>query len=308
VSKVELTIQYNEGTTSVPAQVPVSNSSTPGAFGHESGIGIDERDPLGLGEIRLADLDATPVHAVTPGEPVAPVIPLRPAHPDMPTAPAASAVALTQPVTESAPQPPADVLDLASIADMARRVEDARFAAERRLHEAARTKPAAPQSAHASSSIDPVVRRMAAEAKAAPVVPIDVAPPIPTQQAQVPVQATAPAPGERRAPARGTSSVSEATAALRDLLADDANVAKAPAAAGAPTPEPEPTAPPRPAPIRAQAEPVRAEGFTDTASLLRELASLSGDDEPARPAPTGSGPRPAIRTSSQSKRKGLFTR
>jgi hypothetical protein len=128
------------------------------------------------------------------------------------------------------------------------------------------------------------------------------------------MQATAPASQpsvERRAPSRH-SSVSEATAALRDLLADDVRSTTAPAQTEPPATEPEPVVPPRPAPIRGESEPVRAEGFTDTASLLRELASLSGNDEPSRPAPTGSGPRPAIRTMSNqsrnAKRKGLFTR
>jgi len=141
VSKVVLTIQYNEGTTSVPAQVPVPNSTTPGALGRDSGIGIDEHDPLGLGEIRLTDIDATAVNAVTAAAAA------RTADPETPAAPAALVVTLTGPITElvtdPAPQPPSDLLDLASIADMARRVEDARFAAERRLHESVRAMPAA---------------------------------------------------------------------------------------------------------------------------------------------------------------------
>jgi hypothetical protein len=215
-----------------------------------------------------------------------------------------------------------DLTDLTAIAGMARRVEDARFAAERRLHDSLRSTPSKPipvtpvagpattppRADRPRPSIDPVVRRIAAQAELA--------------AAANSAMASAPPVPEQAAPPALPMHASAATAALRDLMSDPDKPAPTPPPVDARTPTTSdavaPPGMPRPANLRPDPRPEQAPGtvgIADTASLLRELASLSGQDDnaPASPPPA-TGPRPAQRPPasgspvSRPRRKSLFTR
>jgi len=259
-------------------------------------VHIDARDPLGLGDFALAP---TPAPAAEP--------------------PASSVEA-----TASTP-------DLSVLADMARRVEAARFAAERQLHNALRHRPTVAPPAASRASIDPVVRRMAAQADGATVQP-EVLPPPPdpaNRYATAPVPSH-PAPAAEPPqspmppphPVGHAISVAAASAALRELLSDSGVVQEAPAPSEPAAAEPVQPVTPPPPPIRldrSPAERTSGGGVSDTASLLRELASLSGTEVPApgadaSPPPAAAPPRapqrptPTQSPMSRPRRKGLFAR
>lgn len=282
----------------MPTHVPLPDHAAPQGTNAQ----IDENDPLGLGELRV---DEQIPHQVR-----------------LPPAPRT----VPEPDTGSG-------VDLAAIADMARRVEDARFAAERRLHDSLQPSPPSIRPADeirevrrsaagavGRPAIDPVVRRMAAQAVtgANP----SAAPPTATEPA-VAGDHRPPTPGAsepgRPVATPGPHAATAATAALRDLLSDTPaeEPAKSPGQAGTTVPVPSTEeASTRPARLRTEADDAPESsrpGFTDTASLLRELASLSDLDDagpgtPATPVPARPATRPVAVTPARARRKGLFAR
>jgi hypothetical protein len=176
--------------------------------------------------------------------------------------------------------------DLATLASMAREVEEARFAAETRLYAQLR--------ATAERERDVAAAEAAAEPTAR-----TTTQPMPTPHAAAPSEPT-----------------------LTDWHQELAAVVAASAAdlAAAGTPAPQPTLDPEPerVPPAPTPRPTGPTSRTDTAALLRELASLGGDDRadepsappPARPSAPG---RPAASgggngSNAKGKRKGLFGR
>jgi hypothetical protein len=234
---------------------------------------IDESDPLGLNGVDIDELHLAR-NVATPAA--------RPVQRQAPPAETNEAASTKPP---DAPHEP----DLSVIAAMARQVEDARFAAERRLHDKLRTTALPPTGAApvvtdgaGRPAIDPVVRRIAAQS------------------------------GSRAGGAVA------ATAALRELLSD-ANPASAPqplpetvAETVAENPVSTDAGAARPTRMRSEPEsaPAALRSGTDTASLLRELASLSDETGPVPPSAAPRQPiRPAAATTpSRARRKGLFTR
>jgi len=199
---------------------------------------------------------------------------------------------------------PADADELAWLGTMAREVEEARYAAETRLH--------------ADTA------RLSPDTQFAP----DTQFPPDTQFAQEPELEGRPAPAApmaELAPMLSADHRAALAAALSEVAASSPAADPAATDPAAATPDQAPAIPePMPAALRARRshEPLgmlepRPETVgrpvTDTASLLRELASLGMDDEPtsahAGPAPRAPA-RPATRPPQGGKkpRKGLFGR
>lgn len=180
--------------------------------------------------------------------------------------------------------------DLSDVADMARQVEDARFAAESLLY--AQLQAAADSAAAAASDDDRNAdRHVGTEIRQIADLRVEVTP--------------EPAPSLTD----WHQELAAVVAASAAELAAAGNPPAAPLDGGAIPVDP-PTPAPFPPPIR-----TLNSGHTDTAALLRELASLGHDDRmatenppsaPAQRVPPGSRTAPGVNP--KNKRKGLFGR